>query len=49
MPKLTKRVVDDSAPAESRYFVWDTELKGFGLLVLPSGVKTFIFQFLTNN
>lgn len=45
MPKLTKRVVDDSAPTESRYFVWDTELKGFGLLVLPSGVKTFIFQY----
>lgn len=45
MPKLTKRLVDDSGPSESRYFVWDTELRGFGLLVLPSGIKSFVFQY----
>lgn len=45
MPKLTKRLVDDSTPREGRFYVWDTELRGFGLLVLPSGTKTFVFQY----
>lgn len=45
MPKLTKRLVDDSVPRSSRFYVWDTELRGFGVLVLPSGVKTFVFQY----
>ncbi|MCZ8260488.1 MAG: tyrosine-type recombinase/integrase [Beijerinckiaceae bacterium] len=45
MPKLTKRLVDDSSPGEGRFYVWDTELRGFGLLVLPSGTKTFVFQY----
>lgn len=40
--KLTKRSVDATQPGEKRYIVWDSELKGFGLRVLPSGVKTYI-------
>ena len=48
MPKITKRVVDAAAadPAR-RFYVWDTEIKGFGLLVLPSGVKSYVYQYRT--
>ena len=30
MPKLTKRAVDALQPAEADYFVWDSEIVGFG-------------------
>lgn len=46
--KLSKRTVDGLQPdAAGRYIAWDTELKGFGLLVLPTGVKTFILDYRT--
>ncbi|KQZ29155.1 hypothetical protein ASD50_18360 [Mesorhizobium sp. Root552] len=47
MPKITKTTVDAAKPDKVRYFVWDTELKGFGLLVLPTGVKSYLFQYRT--
>lgn len=47
MPKLTKRTVDAAAPQSRRYYVWDNEIRGFGLLVLPSGVKTYFFRYRT--
>jgi integrase len=40
--RLTKRTVDAAKPAEKRYIVWDSDLKGFGLRVFPSGAKSFI-------
>ena len=45
--RLTKRVVDDTNPAGTDQFVWDTELKGFGLKITPAGKKTFIYQYRT--
>lgn len=47
MPKITKRTVDAAAPKASRYYVWDTEIRGFGVLVLPSGVKSHIYRYRT--
>jgi integrase len=48
MPKITKRVVDAANPDQGRrFYVWDDQIKGFGLLVLPSGVKSYIFQYRT--
>ncbi|MBI5461327.1 MAG: site-specific integrase [Gammaproteobacteria bacterium] len=47
MPKITKRIVDASFPKDKPYFVWDIEIKGFGLLVLPSGVKSYVYQYRT--
>ena len=47
MPKLTKRVVDAATVAAERYIVWDPELKGFGLLVLPSGIRSYLYQYRT--
>jgi integrase len=51
--KLTKRVVDAlTAPEPSRdgvkvreRFVWDKELKGFGVQVNPKGTKSFVVQY----
>jgi integrase len=46
MPRLTKRTVDALLPRpESDLFAWDTELRGFGVRVKPSGTKTFLIQY----
>ncbi len=45
MPKLTKRTVE-SLPIEAKdYFVWDSQIAGFGLRVMPSGAKTYQVQY----
>ena len=51
--KLTKRIVDAlTAPGSSEVgikvresFTWDRELRGFGVQVLPSGLKSFVIQY----
>ncbi len=45
--KITKRTVDalKLPPAGSEIVLWDTTIKGFGLRVRSSGVKTYIFQY----
>jgi len=45
MPKLTKRLIDEAKPTTKPAFLWDSEVPGFGALVLASGVKSFIFQY----
>lgn len=46
MYKLTKRIVDATTPCKDRdVFVWDGELRGFGLRIKPSGVKTYLVQY----
>jgi hypothetical protein len=47
MPKITKRTVDAAQPRAGRYTIWDTDIKGFGLLVLPSGVKSYLYRYRT--
>lgn len=48
MPKISKRVVDVSQPdPKRRFYVWDDQIKGFGLQVLPSGVKSYVYQYRT--
>lgn len=46
MARLTKRVVDALQSQDGReVFAWDGELRGFGVRVKPSGVKTFLIQY----
>ncbi|MCW2247770.1 hypothetical protein M2352_003404 [Azospirillum fermentarium] len=45
MVKITKRSVDAAVPGEQEFFLWDEELKGFGLRVYPSGRKMYLAQF----
>lgn len=48
MPKvasLSKTEVDNSLPQKARYIVWDSSLPGFGLIVQPSGVKSYCYQY----
>lgn len=43
--KLTKRFVDEVKPDSSRRLWFDTDLKGFGLKVEPTGVMTWIVEY----
>lgn len=43
--KLTKRTVDASEAITSDLWVWDTEIKGFGLRVRPNGRKAYVVEY----
>jgi integrase len=43
--KLTKRAVDAAEPKAARYTIFDSEIRGFGLRVFPSGQKSWIFEY----
>ncbi|MHB1863516.1 MAG: tyrosine-type recombinase/integrase [Gemmatimonadaceae bacterium] len=45
--KLTKRAVDQLEAGETRTYVFDTDLAGFGIAVTPGEVKTFFVQYRT--
>lgn len=44
--KITKRIIDAFEVSDaSQDFLWDSELRGFGVRALRSGLKTFIVQY----
>lgn len=47
MPKLTKKVVDAAAPRDEKFFVWCSELAGFGVRVFPSGRRVYYADYRT--
>jgi integrase len=47
MPRLTKRTVDAAEATRQEYFLWDTDMRGFGLRVLKSGRKSYVVQYRT--
>ena len=49
MPKLTKRLINSLRPDPSGgdLFAWDSELRGFGVRIKPSGSASFLVQYRT--
>ena len=47
MPKLTKRTIDTASfeGQGDQCFVWDSEIKGFGLRISRGGRKSYVFQY----
>ncbi|MFC4593519.1 tyrosine-type recombinase/integrase [Sphingobium tyrosinilyticum] len=45
MATITVRAVKAFQADEKPAFLWDDEVKGFGLLAQPSGSKTYVFQY----
>lgn len=45
MAKLTKRSVEAMVSEAKDYFVWDSQIAGFGVRVMPSGAKTYQAQY----
>ncbi|MDG1470152.1 MAG: Arm DNA-binding domain-containing protein, partial [Ascidiaceihabitans sp.] len=43
--KLTKRAVEALEIDGKDYFVWDSDVGGFGLRVYPSGKKKYLIQY----
>jgi integrase len=50
MGKLTKRTIEALKPkAAADVFLWDSELKGFGVRMKPSGAASFLIQYRTRH
>jgi integrase len=45
MPRITKRSVDTATPSAKDTYIWDDELKGFGLKTTPAGRKVYLVQY----
>src|SRR5260221_13910722 len=45
--RITKRVVDAAIPTGRDQWLWDGEVKGFGLKVTPTGQKIYVVQYRT--
>jgi integrase len=45
--RLTKRLVDALTTSSDRRYVFDADLTGFGVAVMPSGVRSFFVQYRT--
>lgn len=43
--RISKRSVDAASARESVYRIWDFDLTGFGVKVMPSGTKTYIVHY----
>src|SRR5665213_912100 len=43
--KITKRTVDAAKKGAKDTFLWDSELRGFGLKITPAGRKVYLLQY----
>ncbi|WP_406873318.1 tyrosine-type recombinase/integrase [Aminobacter sp. P9b] len=49
MAKLTKSLIEGATARDSAYFVWCSELPGFGIRVFPTGKKTFYADYYNSD
>ena len=42
--KITKRIVDAAQPGSRDTFIWDVDVRGFGLKVTPVGSRVYVLQ-----
>lgn len=47
MPRLTKRFVEAIEPADKPTHIWDDQLSGFGVRVLPNGHRRYLVKYRT--
>lgn len=47
LAKLTKSVVDSTQPRDRQFTLWCTDLRGFGVFIHPTGMKTYFIDFRT--
>ena len=45
--RITKRMVDAAKPRDREYVLWDSDIKGFGVKVMPSGRKSYLLKYRT--
>ena len=45
--RLTKRVVDGTTPKDRDFILWDSDLKGFGLKITPTGRRVYFLYYRT--
>jgi len=45
MAKITKRTIDALQPRDRPYIVFDDNLSGFGVRVMPSGVASYVLEY----
>lgn len=45
--RITKRTVDAARPRDREYILWDVDIAGFGLKVMPSGRKVYLLKYRT--
>lgn len=43
--KLTKRVIDAAKPTATDLMIWDTEVRGFGFKITPTGHRSFVYMY----
>jgi len=43
--KLTKRAIDALRPAAKRVVYWDSDVSGFGLRIMPGGLRVYVLQY----
>ncbi|MEQ8481770.1 MAG: tyrosine-type recombinase/integrase [Hoeflea sp.] len=43
--KLTKSAIDAATPQEEDYFLWDGDLKGFGIKIAKGGRKSYVCKY----
>ncbi|MEM1376604.1 MAG: tyrosine-type recombinase/integrase [Pseudomonadota bacterium] len=47
--KITKSAIASAKPGKSDYFLWDSELKGFGVKIAKGGRKSYVCKYRIGN